>query len=37
MKENWPATVEDTRKLSQNLYDESMKGTEQFVAAIKKK
>ena len=37
MKENWPATVEATKKLSKELYSESMKGTEQFVEAVKKK
>lgn len=37
MKANWPETIERTKKLSQNLYDESMKGTEQFVTAINRK
>ncbi|MBE1556656.1 polysaccharide pyruvyl transferase family protein [Sporosarcina limicola] len=35
MKENWLVTVEKTKKLSRELYDESMTGTQQFVEAIK--
>ena len=37
MKENWPATIENTKKLSKKLYDASMEGTKQFVEAIKNK
>ena len=37
MKENWPETLENTKKLSQQLYDASMAGTKQFVDAIKRK
>ncbi|MER2089018.1 MAG: polysaccharide pyruvyl transferase family protein [Sporosarcina sp.] len=37
MKENWSATIENTKKLSQELFDESMNGTEQFVKAVNKK
>ncbi|MEK5071604.1 polysaccharide pyruvyl transferase family protein [Sporosarcina sp. FSL K6-1508] len=37
MKENWSTTIENTIRLSQDLYDESMNGTEQFVKAVKKK
>ncbi|WP_318618234.1 polysaccharide pyruvyl transferase family protein [Sporosarcina sp. YIM B06819] len=37
MKENWSATLDDTKNLSIELYDESMKGTQQFIEAIKRK
>ena len=37
MKENWPATIDNTKQLSKQLYDASMAGTKQFVDAIKRK
>lgn len=37
MKEHWPATIDATKTLSSRLYDESMKGTKQFIEAIKRK
>lgn len=37
MKENWPETINNTKKLSQQLYDASMAGTKQFVDAVKRK
>ena len=35
MADNWPATLEETERLSEQLYEESMKGTRQFIDAIK--
>ncbi len=35
MTENWPETIDNTKKLSQQLYDASMAGTKQFVDAVK--